>query len=188
MLLIFLKIKSTRVCFNIQFRCSCALRKDKILLTLPIVSINFLRHAGIFTAEEVVYIAREKLIRLQSLYIDQFRRLQYILKEKRRKYLLALKKEKETFCKQTLNDIKISLYFSISEKIKFKKYTGSIHDQTKETAKEKKLYEKLKALNRYHRRSGAEAILYRKSLERRAQVIHRAMNISLYLNQLHNKK
>lgn len=103
-----------------------------------------LKHAGIFTAEEVVYIAREKLIRLQSLYIDQFRRLQYILREKRRKYLLALKKEKETFC--------------------------SIHDQTKETAKEKKLYEKLKALNRYHRRSGAEAILYRKSLERRAQV------------------
>ncbi|KAL6441962.1 hypothetical protein ACFW04_002372 [Cataglyphis niger] len=123
---------------------NCALRKDKILLTLPIVSINFLRHAGIFTAEEVVYIAREKLIRLQSLYIDQFRRLQYILREKRRKYLLALKKEKETLC--------------------------SIHDQTKETAKEKKLYEKLKALNRYHRRSGAEAILYRKSLERRAQV------------------
>ncbi|KAL6441964.1 hypothetical protein ACFW04_002372 [Cataglyphis niger] len=103
-----------------------------------------LKHAGIFTAEEVVYIAREKLIRLQSLYIDQFRRLQYILREKRRKYLLALKKEKETLC--------------------------SIHDQTKETAKEKKLYEKLKALNRYHRRSGAEAILYRKSLERRAQV------------------
>ncbi|XP_012534579.1 KAT8 regulatory NSL complex subunit 2 [Monomorium pharaonis] len=103
-----------------------------------------LKHAGIFTAEEVIYIAREKLIRLQSLYIDQFRRLQYVLKEKRRKYLLALKKEKETLC--------------------------SIHNQKKETAKEKKLYEKLKALNRYHRRSGVEAILYRKSLERRAQV------------------
>ncbi|XP_014480329.1 PREDICTED: KAT8 regulatory NSL complex subunit 2 isoform X1 [Dinoponera quadriceps] len=108
------------------------------------LNINFLRHAGIFTAEEVIYIAREKLIKLQSLYIDQFRRLQYILKEKRRKYLLALKKEKETLC--------------------------SIHDQARETAKEKKIYEKLKALNRYHRRSGVEAILYRKSLERRAQV------------------
>ncbi|KAG7209685.1 hypothetical protein KM043_011330 [Ampulex compressa] len=102
-----------------------------------------LKHTGIFTAEEVIYIAREKLIRLQSLYIDQFRRLQYTLKEKRRKYLHALKKEKETLC--------------------------SIHDQLKETAKEKKIYEKLKALNRYHRRSGVEAILYKKSLERRAQ-------------------
>ncbi|XP_076229870.1 KAT8 regulatory NSL complex subunit dim gamma-tubulin 1 isoform X1 [Nomia melanderi] len=107
------------------------------------LNINFLRHAGIFTAEEVIYIAREKLIRLQSLYIDQFRRLQYTLKEKRRKYLHGLKKEKETLC--------------------------AIHDQPKETAKEKKMYEKLKALNRYHRRSGVEAILYRKSLERRAQ-------------------
>ncbi|XP_014616889.1 PREDICTED: KAT8 regulatory NSL complex subunit 2 isoform X1 [Polistes canadensis] len=103
-----------------------------------------LKHAGIFTAEEVIYIAREKLIRLQSLYIEQFRRLQYILREKRRKYLHALKKEKETVC--------------------------SIHDQPKKTAKEKKIYEKLKALNRYHRRSGVEAVLYRKSVERRAQV------------------
>lgn len=102
-----------------------------------------LKHAGIFTAEEVIYIAREKLIRLQSLYIEQFRRLQYVLREKRRKYLHALKKEKETLC--------------------------SIHDQPKESAKEKKIYEKLKALNRYHRRSGVESILYRKSLERRAQ-------------------
>ncbi|XP_001603466.2 KAT8 regulatory NSL complex subunit 2 [Nasonia vitripennis] len=103
-----------------------------------------LRHAGVYTAEEVVYIAREKLMRLQSLYIDQFKRLQYTLREKRRKYLHALKKEKETLC--------------------------SIHAQVKDSAKEKKIYEKLKALNSYHRRSGVEAILYKKSIERRAQV------------------
>ncbi|XP_015598543.1 KAT8 regulatory NSL complex subunit 2 isoform X2 [Cephus cinctus] len=102
-----------------------------------------LKHAGIFTAEEVIYIAREKLIRLQSLYIDQFRRLQYTLREKRRRYLHSLKKEKETLC--------------------------SIHDQSKEITREKKIYEKLRALNSYHRRSGVEAILYKKSLERRAQ-------------------
>ena len=100
----------------------------------------------------MIYIAREKLIRLQSLYIDQFRRLQYTLREKRRKYLHALKKEKETLC--------------------------SIHDQPKDSAKEKKIYEKLKALNRYHRRSGVEAILYRKSLERRAQVCNDCANFS----------
>ncbi|KAI4498001.1 hypothetical protein M0802_006825 [Mischocyttarus mexicanus] len=83
-----------------------------------------LKHAGIFTAEEVIYITREKLIRLQSLYIEQFRRLQYVV------YMINLKK----------------------------------------TVKEKKIYEKLKALNRYHRRSGVEAVLYKKSVERRAQV------------------
>lgn len=48
-------------------------------------------------------------------------------------------------------------------------FTGSIHDQKKDNAKEKKIYQKLKALNSYHRRSGVEAILYKKSLERRAQ-------------------
>lgn len=47
---------------------------------------------------------------------------------------------------------------------------GSIHDQPKENAKEKKLYDKLKALNSYHRKSGVEALLHKKSLERRAQV------------------
>eukprot|EP00061_Rhincodon_typus_P012985 g39065.t1 len=40
---------------------------------------------------------REKLIRLQSLYIDQFRRLQYLLKEKRRQYLQACRLERESF-------------------------------------------------------------------------------------------
>ena len=59
----------------------------------------------------------------------------------------------------------------------YMQYVGSIYSQKRETAKEKKLYEKLKALNRYHRRSGVEAILYRKSLERRAQVVSRILFI-----------
>ncbi|EMP31230.1 Putative protein C12orf41 like protein [Chelonia mydas] len=46
-----------------------------------------LKHAGVYTAEEVALIMREKLIRLQSLYIDQFKRLQHLLKEKKRRYL-----------------------------------------------------------------------------------------------------
>ena len=49
-----------------------------------------------YTAEEVALIMRDKLIRLQSLYIDQFKRLQHIMKEKRRKYLHTHKQEKET--------------------------------------------------------------------------------------------
>lgn len=54
------------------------------------------RHAGVYTAEEVALIAREKLIRLQSLYIDQFKRLQHLLKEKKRRYLHSRKVEHET--------------------------------------------------------------------------------------------
>ncbi|XP_067003681.1 KAT8 regulatory NSL complex subunit 2 isoform X2 [Anabrus simplex] len=99
------------------------------------------RHAGVYTAEEVAQLTRDKLIRLQSLYIDQFRRLQQALKERRRKYLHALKKEKETLC--------------------------SIHSQTKDSVREQKLYLKLKSLNRYKKLSGVEATLHKKNMERR---------------------
>lgn len=64
------------------------------------------RHAGVYTAEEVALIMRDKLIRLQSLYIDQFKRLQHVMKEKRRKYLQTSKQEREAlgtvYCKITL--------------------------------------------------------------------------------------
>lgn len=104
---------------------------------------DLLKHAGIYTVEEATMITKEKLIRLQTLYIDQFHRLQHVLKEKRRRYLHELRRERETYC--------------------------SIHDQVKESPKERKLYEKLKALNHYHRKYGMEAILHRKYLEKRAK-------------------
>ena len=46
-----------------------------------------LKHAGAFSAEEVIRNMRDKLIRLQKLYIDQFQRLQYQLREERRRYV-----------------------------------------------------------------------------------------------------
>lgn len=42
---------------------------------------------------------REKLIRLQSLYIDQFKRLQHLLKEKKRRFLHSRKGEHEAIGK-----------------------------------------------------------------------------------------
>lgn len=104
---------------------------------------DLLKHAGIYTVEEATMITKEKLIRLQTLYIDQFHRLQHVLKEKRRRYLHDLRREREQYC--------------------------SIHDQVKDSPKERKLYEKLKALNHYHRKYGMEAILHRKYLEKRAK-------------------
>lgn len=100
------------------------------------------KHAGVYTAEEVTLVTRDKLIRLQSLYIEQFRRLQHVLKERRRRYLHALKREKETL--------------------------SSIHNQSRESLREQRLYEKLRSLNHYHKRSGVEAVLHKKALERRA--------------------
>lgn len=83
-------------------------------------------------------------MRLRALYIDQLYRLKHVLREKRRNYLHSLRTERETLC--------------------------SIHDQAKDTISERKMYEKLRALNKYQRRNGVEAILYKKFLEKRQKV------------------
>ncbi|KAH7938338.1 hypothetical protein HPB49_022548 [Dermacentor silvarum] len=46
-----------------------------------------LRHAGVFTVEEASSITRDKLVRLQRLYLDHFKRLADILTQKRAQYL-----------------------------------------------------------------------------------------------------
>ncbi|XP_023654702.2 KAT8 regulatory NSL complex subunit 2 [Paramormyrops kingsleyae] len=102
-----------------------------------------LKHAGVYTAEEVALITREKLIRLQSLYIEQFKRLQYLLKEKRRRYLHSRKVEHETIGSSLLTGPE---GLSIKERDNLKK---------------------LKALRRYRRRYGVEALLHRQLRERR---------------------
>ncbi|XP_051911178.1 KAT8 regulatory NSL complex subunit 2-like [Hippocampus zosterae] len=102
-----------------------------------------LKHAGVYTAEEVALFTREKLIRLQSLYIDQFKRLQHLLKEKKRRYLHNRKMEHETIGSSLL--------------------TGP----EGLSSKERENLKKLKALRRYRRRYGAEALLHRQLRERR---------------------
>lgn len=108
-----------------------------------------LKHAGAYTVDEIVTISKDKMQQLQSLYIDQFQRLQYVLREKRRQYLVDLKKEKETY--------------------------SSIHDQLKDSPRERKLYKNLKAMNRYHRRHGTEALLHKQHLEKKQKQIEPAV-------------
>lgn len=105
---------------------------------------DLLKHAGIYQIEEIVKISKEKVQRLQSLYIDQFQRLQKVLKDKRKNYLQSLKKEKELY--------------------------SNIYDQYRDSPKERKLYTKFKAMNHYHqRKNGVEAVLYKKFAEKRLQ-------------------
>ena len=47
-----------------------------------------LGHSGVYTAEEVTLILSEKMHRLQNLYIEQFKHLKYLLRERYRKYCL----------------------------------------------------------------------------------------------------
>ncbi|XP_012676236.1 KAT8 regulatory NSL complex subunit 2 [Clupea harengus] len=105
-----------------------------------------LKHAGVYTAEEVALITREKLIRLQSLYIDQFKRLQHLLKEKKRRYLHSRKLEHDTISSSLL--------------------TGP----EGLSVKERENLRKLKALRRYRYRYGVEALLHRQLRERRQAV------------------
>lgn len=105
---------------------------------------DYLKHANVYTAEEITAITRDKLIRLQSLYIEEYRHLQYMLKEKRRKYLHALKREKETCC--------------------------NISNQIRDNPKEQRLFKKLKAYNSYHKVHGIEAILSKRLKELRSKV------------------
>lgn len=107
-----------------------------------VVMLSF-RHAGIYTTEEATRITKDKLVRLHALYMDQFHRLGHVLREKRRKYVHALRKEREHYC--------------------------SIANQPRETPQERDMYAKLKAMNKYHKRHGVEAVLHRKYCERRAR-------------------
>ncbi|TNM86571.1 hypothetical protein fugu_006801 [Takifugu bimaculatus] len=112
-----------------------------------------LKHAGVYTAEEVALITREKLIRLQSLYIDQFKRLQHLLKEKKRRYLHSRKVEHESLGSSLL--------------------TGP----EGLSMKERENLKKLKALRRYRRRYGAEALLHRQLRSRRQAVTEGAAQV-----------
>ncbi|XP_009881500.1 PREDICTED: KAT8 regulatory NSL complex subunit 2 [Charadrius vociferus] len=102
-----------------------------------------LKHAGVYTAEEVALIMREKLIRLQSLYIDQFKRLQHLLKEKKRRYLHSRKGEHEAIGNSLLTGPEGLM------------------------AKERENLKRLKCLRRYRQRYGVEALLHRQLKERR---------------------
>ncbi|XP_066984862.1 KAT8 regulatory NSL complex subunit 2 isoform X3 [Macrobrachium rosenbergii] len=102
-----------------------------------------LEHAQVFTTEEITRIYLEKLQKLKSLYVGEYKRLAHILRESRRKYVQAVRTEKETMC--------------------------SIHSQPKPTPEERMAYEQLKAMARYQKHIGTHSLLYRQQMERRLQ-------------------
>lgn len=112
---------------------------------------DYLKHANIYTAEEITSIAKDKLHRLQDLYMEQFHHLHHILRERKRKYLQALKREKETCC--------------------------SIAEQLRDNPKEQRMYKKLKAYNQYHKKFGVDAIMAKRENELRLKategVVHK---------------
>jgi len=101
---------------------------------------DMLKYAGVYTTEEVAQILRDKLIRLQALYLDQFKRLRHVLLSKRREYLHSYRKERETM--------------------------GSVKLYKKDSGQRLK-YDKLCAMKRYHKKFGKESLLQQQCTERR---------------------
>ena len=99
---------------------------------------------------------RDKLIRLQKLYIEQFGRLQHKLRESRRNYLVQVSN-----CPNYNNDI-------LNRKAREEREAGmmTISSQPREEAS----YSRLKALTHYHAPAGREALLAARHREKRAQV------------------
>lgn len=102
-----------------------------------------LRHAGVYTAEEVALILRDKLISLQSLYISQFKRLHHVLSERRRNYIHSSKLESSLGWKNNSYEVPLE---------------------------SQKLQKKLYALQHYHKARGSEALLQKKSYDRRRAI------------------
>ncbi|XP_039267019.2 uncharacterized protein LOC120342309 [Styela clava] len=104
-----------------------------------------LRYANVLTPEEVVATAQSKLIRLQSLYIEQFKRLFHLLKERKRQYLHDLKKE--------MKEERISGAASLTE---IENIEGMDDDE-------------VYALATYRKRTGVEVLLRKKQQKRRIE-------------------
>ena len=125
---------------------------------------NPLKYAGAYSAEEVIRLMREKLIRLQKLYIDQFQRLRYLLKDEARKFNIRLVLERDIL------DLGSIWMNSLVDK------QGSVNgkDMGKKDGQASlehiSLYEKLKSLSHYQSPKGLEAVLYHQQIERRLKL------------------
>ena len=105
-----------------------------------------LKHAGVYTPEEVSLILSEKMHRLQSLYIEQFKHLKHILREKHRKFALA----------SVNNDPKNPDGINLS----------SIDPMTIDPDDE----DKFRAMRKYHKYRGKEALLKVQAKEKRRAI------------------
>lgn len=94
-------------------------------------SYDLFKNASFYTEEEVLRTLRDKMIRLRRLYIEQYSHIQYLLKEKRLKYIQAQRLEDEIY-----GDI-----FS------FRNYPDSPD------------YKRLRAMLKYHKTFGQDSLL-----------------------------
>lgn len=102
-------------------------------------NLDMFKHASVFTEEEVTRTLRDKMIKLRRLYIEQFGHVQYLLKEKRLKYIQAQRMEDELY----------------GEQYSFRNNQGSQD------------YHKLRAMLKYHKTFGPESLLQEQAKKKR---------------------
>lgn len=148
-----LRLRKTLADFNIK-----RLSEDLSQLDMPTTEDIALRHnnadsdnesvdndydrfknASVVTEEEAIRTLRDKMIRLRRLYIEQYSHIQYLLKEKRLKYIQAQRLE---------DDIHGPIY-------SFRNFPDSPD------------YPKLQAMLKYHKTYGPESLLQEQSKRRK---------------------
>lgn len=102
-------------------------------------NLDIFKHASVFTEEELTRTLRDKMIKLRRLYIEQYGHIQYILKEKRLKYIQAQRYEDEIY----------------GEMYSFRNNRDSPD------------YAKLRAMLRYHKTFGPESLLQEEAKQRK---------------------
>uniref|UniRef100_H2YWI2 KAT8 regulatory NSL complex subunit 2 n=1 Tax=Ciona savignyi TaxID=51511 RepID=H2YWI2_CIOSA len=103
---------------------------------------NPLKYAGVYTAEEVISMSKQRLVRLQSLYIDQFKHLHGTLLERRRKYLVDKAMEEQQ---------------------------GSSTSNAQLSRSDQHHLQDLKSLVNFRRKSGPDLLLHKKLKRRRLE-------------------
>jgi len=121
------------------------------------------KYAGAYSAEEVIRLMREKLIRLQKLYIDQFQRLRYLLKDEARKFNIRLLLERDIL------DLGSIWMNSRLENMPTNSKEGDKKENC-DSYENGALYEKIKALSHYQNPKGLEAVLHHQQMERRIKL------------------
>lgn len=103
-------------------------------------NLDLFQHASVFTEEELTRTLRDKMIKLRRLYIEQYGHIQYILKEKRLKFIQAQRIEDEVY----------------GDAYSFRNNRDNPD------------YAKLRPMLRYHKTFGPESLLQEQAKRRRA--------------------
>ncbi|KAF7491478.1 hypothetical protein SSS_02827 [Sarcoptes scabiei] len=125
-----------------------------------------LRHSGVFSAEEIAHILRDKMLRLQTLYINMLTYYRYMLKNKMREYMLEkIQNENRLLAETNPSSVATIAPTNITNI---------------DSLQEEEDYLVRKAMFRYHNRSGPEKLIQQRANSIRQSLIEDRKIISTF--------